>query len=647
MFTRIHKAAAVVSAVLVVTASASAAHAAGPSTRHVLAGSHPAYAAPASDQGPIPGDATLTARLYLGYRNPDQLSTFIRTVTDPQSPRYQNFISPEEFEREYGLTANQRRNIARWLTGAGLKITADTSHYVQVSGPEQAMKSALGTSIHRYQTSWGPMQAPAADVSLPQSVGDAVVALTGIGEPPAAMPLGHPAPAPVEKATCSDYFGQHTADGLPPAYGKPVSYAPCPYVPRQLRDAYGVSASGATGRGRTVAIVGAYGSPTMASDADRYAKVTGDHAFRQGQYREHVTPAHWKVTPACAPPSQWAGEQALDVEMAHGYAPDANVLYVGANSCLDSDLMDAEAYVLDHHSADVISNSWAEIIHSQRAHLTPGLVSAWNMLFEQAAAEGIGVYFAAGDCGDSSPQAAGTGLNCDKNTTQAQADFPSGSPWVTSVGGTTLALTRKGGYGWETSMGDDLSILSGNPKTAWTPLPGVFAFGGGGGPSDFPQPWYQRGVVTESLANGRRVTPDVAVEGDGAVPVAVGYTTGGAFHVIGYGGTSAACPAFAAIQADAEQKSGRSIGFANPLLYSLHGTGVFHDVTDRPSPAQGRPVSVVRDMGPTAHPYRYILYTLGRDYGLRATSGFDDATGLGTPNINYLRYFQRGGTRPQ
>jgi subtilase family serine protease len=114
--------------------------------------------------------------------------------------------------------------------------------------------------------------------------------------------------------------------------------------------------------------------------------------------------------------------------------------------------------------------------------------------------------------------------------------------------------------------------------------------------------------------------------------------------MIGYGGTSAACPAFAAIQADAEQESGRSIGFANPLLYSLHSAGVFHDVTDRPSAAVGRPVSVVRDMGAAVHPYRYILYTLGRDYGLRATSGFDDATGLGSPNINYLRYFQRGDT---
>ena len=52
------------------------------------------------------------------------------------------------------------------------------------------------------------------------------------------------------------------------------------------------------------------------------------------------------------------------MEMAHGYAPDARILYIGANSCLDTDLMDAESYVIDHRAADINSNSWAEVIHT-------------------------------------------------------------------------------------------------------------------------------------------------------------------------------------------------------------------------------------------------------------------------------------------
>ena len=35
----------------------------------------------------------------------------------------------------------------------------------------------------------------------------------------------------------------------------------------------------------------------------------------------------------------WYGEQALDVEAVHGMAPAANVLYYGAASCNDDDLL--------------------------------------------------------------------------------------------------------------------------------------------------------------------------------------------------------------------------------------------------------------------------------------------------------------------
>jgi subtilase family serine protease len=54
------------------------------------------------------------------------------------------------------------------------------------------------------------------------------------------------------------------------------------------------------------------------------------------------------------------------------------------------------------------------------------IVAAWNLLFEQAGAEGIGVYFASGDCGDNSPGAATNALNCDATTSWAQAEFPRG-----------------------------------------------------------------------------------------------------------------------------------------------------------------------------------------------------------------------------
>ncbi|MER7689143.1 S53 family peptidase [Streptomyces sp. NPDC097610] len=678
--------AAVCTALLGTVLASPAAHAAAPSPpRHTLSGSRPGYATAGADAGAVPADQRLTARLYLGSRDPGGLAAFLRQVTDPHSPHYRHFLTPAAYQRRFALGPAEHRAVADWLTRAGLTVTRDSAHYVDVSGAERAVRQALGSPIHHYRTARGTVSAPSGDLSVPSSLGTEVVAVSGLSAPAAAHPQSHrtttplhpPRPRPsgatvTDDAVCSPSFGGTPATGLPTAYGATPTYAPCPYVPAQLRHAYGAGGAHATGKGTTIAIVDAYGSPTMPADADRYARATGDRPFRPGQYRQRVTPKDWNVGSACAPPASWAGEEALDVDMAHGLAPDAHVLYMGADSCLDADLMDAEATVIDHRLADSISNSWAEIIHSDPGHLTPDLVNAWNLLFEQAAAEGIGVYFAAGDCGDSSPGAAETGVNCDPKTTAAQADFPSGSPWVTSVGGTTLALDRHGDYAWETSMGDELSVLtdstsaarssaSGAPASgasgkAWGPLPGVFAFGGGGGPGDFPQPWYQRGR-TPAPSNGtpaRRTTPDVAMEGDGALPVLVGLTDGGTFQLVGFGGTSAATPAFAALQADAQQETGRPLGFANPLLYALGGSPVFRDVTDHPAAAGGGPLTVVRDYGPSPtaqapsdDQQRYVLYALGRDYGLHAVPGYDDATGLGSPSPAYLRWMRRTGGIPR
>ncbi|MEV5779698.1 S53 family peptidase [Streptomyces sp. NPDC052287] len=620
-----------------------AAHATG--DRHPLVGSRPTYATKSADAGPVPDDRHVSARLYLNSRDPRGLTELLRDISDPRSPHYRHYLTPDAYQRGFGPTAGQLADLNVWLDHSRLTVTGRTTHYVKITGTARAVQQAFGARLHRYRTGHGTSDAPSGDLSVPASLAATVLGVSGLSAPGAARPLSTPTrvPAPDGGAICSGHFGQRPATGFPMAYGKTSTYAPCPYTPTQLRHAYGAGTTpGSTGRGSTIAVVDAYGSPAMPADADRYTRITGDHAFRPHQYRQHVTPADWHVSDACAPPGTWAGEQALDVDLAHGLAPDANILYVGADSCLDNDLMDAESYVIDGRRADGISNSWAEIVHSDPGHLTPALIDAWNLLFEQAAAEGIGVYFAAGDCGDSSPGAARTGVNCDPKTTRAQADFPSGSPWVTSVGGTTLALDRHGDYAWETSMGDELSILTDN-GTAWGPVPGVFTFGGGGGVSDFPQPWYQRGRTSGDTRH--RTTPDVALEGDGALPVLIGLTDSGAFHLTGFGGTSAAAPAFAAIQADAQQASGHRLGFANPLLYALARAHLFHDITDQPAKAGAQPLTVVRDEGPdtdtSTGEQRYLLYTLGRDFGLHARPGYDDATGLGSPTHDYLRWFQR------
>jgi hypothetical protein len=118
----------------------------------------------------------------------------------------------------------------------------------------------------------------------------------------------------------------------------------------------------------------------------------------------------------------------------------------------------------------------------------------------------------------------------------------------------------------------------------------------------------QTGAVPEKLANtlmtgaeapsARRVTPDVAMNGDLYTSVLVGYSAGGTYSEGGYGGTSVAAPEFSAVQALAvEARKGSPLGFANPALYARAGSSAFHDVVDRAAAKDQPPLSAVADQG--------------------------------------------------
>jgi len=429
-----------------------------------------------------------------------------------------------------------------------------------------------------------------------------------------------------------------------------VPFDECSLYPSQIRKAYGITASGLTGKGATIAIVDAYGSSTMLADANQYSVNHGDKPFKGGQYSEIVDPTQWTDQALCGGPEGWAPEEALDVDMAHGLAPNANVVYVGANSCNDDDLLGAISTIVDNHLADVISNSWGEIMHTtDGADVTATEIAAYEQVFQQAAIEGIGINFSAGDCGDSSPTAAATGVNCQADTSRAQANWPDSDPWVTSVGGTALGLDNKSGsYGFETDMGTARSTLSADGKS-WTPAPPApFYFGGGGGTSeDFAQPGYQRGVVPSRLSHtlmtgapsktAQRVTPDVSMNGDLYTSVLVGISDGAPYSEGGYGGTSVSSPEFAAIQADAIQAKHRPVGFANPTIYDQ--SKKFTDVVDQQAQHSNIPLSSVHDAGLVGGVLTVRLVSYGQDTTLNAVRGYDEATGVGSPTQSYLRSF--------
>ena len=611
-----------------------------------------------------------TATVYLNAQDPGALAAYAKAVSTPGNALYGKYLTADQAKTKFLATPAQVKAVRDWLTGAGLKIGSSTDHAITVSGNTAAIKKAFGTTLHSYKVKGATEHAPTSDAVVPASVSSLVLGVVGLSTTaPAAKPQsisvntaakadgvkpGKKATLPTT-ATCSDYWGQKVAKGAPRGYTDTTDFDQCSFYPSQLRQAYGITASGYTGKGATVAIIDAFGSSTMEADANQYSTNHGDKAFKKGQYTEIVTPDQWNNVDACGGADGWAPEEALDVEMVHGLAPDANVVYVGANSCTDDDLGAALANVVDNHLADVVSNSWGEIMHSSvNGDYPQALIDSYEQTFEQGAIEGITFDFSAGDCGDSSPGAAATGANCDPTTTEAQANWPDSDPWVTSVGGTALGISsKKGTYGFETDMGTLRSALTADQK-GWSPLPGFFYFGGGGGVSqDFAQPWYQGPVVPSTVSHtlqtgapsttAQRVTPDVAMNGDLYTSVLVGISDGAPYSEGGYGGTSVSSPEWSAVQADAIQAhGGRAIGFANPAIYSRYGSKDFTDVVNKTAVKGQPPLAAVFDAGTISGALHVSLEAFGRDYGLTAVKGYDVATGVGSPTEAYLKSFKNG-----
>ena len=301
-------------------------------------------------------------------------------------------------------------------------------------------------------------------------------------------------------------------------------------TPSQVTQAYGLDAitystsSGsvkANGAGEVIALIEAYHDPYIQSDL-----ATFDEANDLPAPTVIVANQAGSVVNA-----GWELEESLDVEWAHAIAPGATILVVEAQSQSRPSMLRAVNAARNTPGVVAISMSWGFNEFANEA--------AYNYYFTTPAGH-RGITFVAAS-GDSGPQGG--------------AEWPSVSPTVLAVGGTTLLLDESGHYVFE---------------SAWT--------GSSGGYSRYEaEPGYQRSVQT----TGRRSTPDVAFDGDPDTGVAVyltSYFTGqGSWEIVG--GTSLGTPAWAAIIAIVDQ--GRNLSGQESLdgatqtlpdLYALPST---------------------------------------------------------------------------
>ncbi|HET9632127.1 MAG TPA: S53 family peptidase [Terrabacter sp.] len=364
------------------------------------------------------------------------------------------------------------------------------------------------------------------------------------------------------------------------------------YTPALIRKAYDIP-DGWTGKGQRIVIVDAYGSPTVRQDLDIFSQTFGLPKADLNVYYPGGKPQ--TSTAHQGQPLGWAGETSLDVQWAHAIAPDATINLVVAPNNYGNALNVAVRYAVDHDLGDVLSMSYGSDEAAIKGAGNNLQLQQSHANFEAAAAKGISVFASSGDDGASN------------GGPRLAAGYPASDPLVTAVGGTNLFASDTGAYQGETVWGDQASCAQHQPFGCTL---GPIGATGGAPSAIFAAPSYQAGVTGSAM----RTTSDVSYNASvyTSVFVYVGFNakaSDNGFYF--YGGTSSGSPQWAAIGALADQQAGHRLGQLNPALYAI-GTGAthalaFHDVTSGNNAWDGP--------------------------GLDARAGYDDPTGLGSPDV--------------
>jgi len=606
------------------------------SGRSTLAGSAPTWANSKNYQSAANPTIDVGFRVYLGWNNPSAVEALAQAVSDPKSPSYGQYLTPQQFRQQFAPSQSQVGAVQSWLKSQGFSVeyTPMNNHYVSAEGTVAQAQAAFGTSFGVYSVGGLSLRSPSADVTIPNSLANIVTGVLGLDDsvqfvhtdstvgdapPPAAFVSAHP---------CSSYWGQMQAVGFTNPYGAgTLPFAPCGYTPQQIKGAYGIS--GYDGSGQTVAIIDAYAAPTIVQDTNQWSINRGLPTLTANQLVQVVAPGTYNHPEKglFQDPQGWYGEETLDVEAVHGMAPAATIVFVGAPNNFQ-DLDAALNHVVDRHLASIVTNSYG----FNTEILPAGYIKPQEDTILQGVVEGIGIYFSSGD-------------NSDESLVQGYitTDWPASSPFVTAVGGTSLAVGASNNYLFETAWGTTTSSWTG---TTWSPAPpGSWLYGSGGGVSRiFAEPSYQLGVVPNSVfqAQGRtgRAVPDISAVGDPNTGYLIGETQTFPNGAVAYseyriGGTSLSSPLVAGFMALADQAAGHTHGFANPLFYRLAGSAAFTDIVSPSLTVAVVRANYVNNIDASAGVV-YRLRTMNQTLSLTATPGYDDVTGLGTPTSSFL-----------
>src|SRR5579863_9834518 len=377
----------------------------------------------ANDRGIVPNDFAMEHMLLQLRRSPEQeqaLKAFLDDLQNPQSPNFHHWLTPEQFGEQFGLVQEDIDAITGWLESYGFRINLVYSSrtLIDFSGTTEQVRQAFHTPIHRLEVRGVTHVANMRDPQIPAALVPAVIGIVSLHDF---------RPRPMVKVRSQYTFGNALTGNI---YG---------VVPGDLATIYNFNPlfnSGVSGQGQAIALI-ENTDLYSTNDWTTFRSTFGLSGYSGSLSQVHPAPPSGPNT--CGDPGVNGDdvEAILDAEYASAAAPSAAIEMA---SCSDTNstfggLIAMQNLVESNTPPAIISLSYGECeaVNGATANAT------YNSTYQQAAAEGVSVYVAAGDSG---------GAGCDQNQSAATHGIAvnafASTPYNVAVGGTDFSDTYSG-----------------------------------------------------------------------------------------------------------------------------------------------------------------------------------------------------------
>jgi subtilase family serine protease len=606
------------------------------SQRTVLKGNTHPLARPLYDMGKAPADLPTNRMLLVLKRSPEQEYALRKLLDDQQdkvSPNYHKWLTPEQYGKQFGPTDSDMQTIVLWLQSQGFQVGSTKGRTVlEFSGNAGQVQEALHTTIHKYIVNGEEHWANASDPSIPTALTPAVagvLTLHNFIKPPQIHLVKEPVAAHIIP-------GKRPQVSFPAENGNPALNA---LGPQDYATIYSSPAfsGGITGSGIVIGVVGRSDLFGGGQDVSNFDQVFG-------------CCAGFQFVPDGPDPGDLGGgdeaEATLDTTWSGAVAPGAAVDLVVSATTNTTDGIDlSETYIVENNYSDIMTESFSscELYASDTQ-----LAFSYGMA-EQAAAQGISYFVSTGDdgaegCDDPSTAPA---------TNPVSVSFLASTPFNVAVGGTEFNENGDVSKYWGSEPPVQESAISYIPEDVWNESSltnGLWSSSGGasagnlqggmgGATPGVPKPSWQSPLSLGIPSDSVRDLPDVSLTAASHDPYLLCLESScqpnsqGEFFIYFASGTSASAPSFAGIMALVDQQMGGRQGLPNYMLYRLAATQSAYPSQCNGSNTSTAPATACIFNDVTVG-NNVVPGETGTQY--QASTGYDQATGLGSVNIGNL-----------